>query len=649
MRRRLPRIRTRFTLWILLLAGLAILWTRSRRHADVLAFYTPQAHLVGVASEPSGLLLCATDLPFDPGYAITADWVAVPTAEFIPAIHEVLFDPSAEKWHALGFRSAGGTLGTAGWSYRALVAPYWAVAVVLAMTLLPCFNRWHTRRRRKKEGRCLACGYDLRSATERCPECGRPITANAAKPWEISASRLPRLSAFGVMSGLVLIAVLGGICVLLMRGRAAINREATMPADMALAQRHFSEVRVRGRRLDDFIVSLAQRAGATADIDWQGLGIGEAERAAPINLDLRDVTFGAVLNAVREDRLVSSQISFEPAKVRIGTDGPLVVRSYPVGDLLKIESSATFPPKDNGAQSNVMYLGGNSGGNTPASRLYGLIINTCMTDTWRDNGGSVANPQILGDRMWVLQTQQGHQAIRALLDQLRNAVRPDNSSSPPAPSSLVDLNQRIGELKLDSVPLGEALDHVRQATHCNLFVCWLSLEAAGFGPEKRVSVHLWDVRLEDALSAILQDAASEKTVSVVQDGIILVGTGDVLLRQLSIMRVYDVHDLIAELCKTLPPARPLAPLTSGAIDYTPDELDYDPRREATETIVHVLEGIVDTDTWRDNGGGIGAISAFNGLLVITQTPENQQRVVELFRKLRSRLHDSAGPGLHRDH
>ena len=40
-----------------------------------------------------------------------------------------------------------------------------------ALVSLLCFSP-HRRRKRKKLGLCLKCGYDLRASKDRCPECG---------------------------------------------------------------------------------------------------------------------------------------------------------------------------------------------------------------------------------------------------------------------------------------------------------------------------------------------------------------------------------------------------------------------------------------------------------------------------------------------
>ena len=55
------------------------------------------------------------------------------------------------------------------------------VALWIPTAALLCLNAWllhpyHRRRRRRKLGLCLKCGYDLRASKERCPECGTGIS-----------------------------------------------------------------------------------------------------------------------------------------------------------------------------------------------------------------------------------------------------------------------------------------------------------------------------------------------------------------------------------------------------------------------------------------------------------------------------------------
>lgn len=53
-----------------------------------------------------------------------------------------------------------------------LSVPYWAVEALCLLMMARLVRRALIRFRRKRSGRCLACGYDLRASRERCPECG---------------------------------------------------------------------------------------------------------------------------------------------------------------------------------------------------------------------------------------------------------------------------------------------------------------------------------------------------------------------------------------------------------------------------------------------------------------------------------------------
>lgn len=51
------------------------------------------------------------------------------------------------------------------------VGPAIAVAIVV-------YDRHRTKRDRREAGCCVACGYDLRATSDRCPECGAPVCQN---------------------------------------------------------------------------------------------------------------------------------------------------------------------------------------------------------------------------------------------------------------------------------------------------------------------------------------------------------------------------------------------------------------------------------------------------------------------------------------
>lgn len=84
-------------------------------------------------------------------------------------------------WNAMGFRydnsvrniyrEADGSESSGG-KYQ-IQLPLYVLVFLFALAPLVYIVRFWRRRRRRGEGLCPVCGYDLRASPDRCPECGR--------------------------------------------------------------------------------------------------------------------------------------------------------------------------------------------------------------------------------------------------------------------------------------------------------------------------------------------------------------------------------------------------------------------------------------------------------------------------------------------
>jgi hypothetical protein len=92
--------------------------------------------------------------------------------------------PTAEELKALLMRKMqvqATSFVDAGYLCRLCVPAWLIVAMTLILPAWWCRSRL-CRRRRRIEGRCQVCGYDLRASPQRCPECGtKTAMPNGAK------------------------------------------------------------------------------------------------------------------------------------------------------------------------------------------------------------------------------------------------------------------------------------------------------------------------------------------------------------------------------------------------------------------------------------------------------------------------------------
>jgi hypothetical protein len=91
-----------------------------------------------------------------------------------PYLKYVRFNSYSNPQTTLGFAFLESTFGEANGLHGAkktVMVPFYAVTLAfLVIPILWAIRRW--RWRKKSDGFCDRCGYDLRATPERCPECG---------------------------------------------------------------------------------------------------------------------------------------------------------------------------------------------------------------------------------------------------------------------------------------------------------------------------------------------------------------------------------------------------------------------------------------------------------------------------------------------
>ena len=91
---------------------------------------------------------------------------------------EPVTDTPPDAWRHLGFATDFDDFSSFGKaSRRDIAVPYYFIFLISALMPLKLAVATSRRVRRRRQGRCLECGYDVRVNSGRCPECGCELGA----------------------------------------------------------------------------------------------------------------------------------------------------------------------------------------------------------------------------------------------------------------------------------------------------------------------------------------------------------------------------------------------------------------------------------------------------------------------------------------
>jgi hypothetical protein len=233
------------------------------------------------------------------------------------------------------------------------------------------------------------------------------------------------------------------------------------------------------------------------------------------------------------------------------------------------------------------------------------LIETIQNQTagpWQDLDGIGGTMEMLGDVLFVRQTDEIHREVLGLLAALRKHARRTFTLDPPQHEVL---RQKLIEnvtVDFEDVPLLEATNDLARQTGADIRLDVRGLEDAGVRDRSPVSLTLTDRKLSTVLQTLL---ASYHATWAMRDGVLWI-TAQEKAEEILTTAVFDVRDLCRD-------------------DSESDAL--------IEAIQNQTEG-----PWQDLDGIGGTMdNAKAGVLVVRQTEPLQQNVLELLQNYRTAL------------
>lgn len=219
------------------------------------------------------------------------------------------------------------------------------------------------------------------------------------------------------------------------------------------------------------------------------------------------------------------------------------------------------------------------------------------------------------------------------------------------------------ELAFEAKRFEDVIENLRALTGLNIVPNWAALSAAAIEKEAEVNLKLQGVKYEKALQLILNAVGGGETELAyeIDDGVVTVSTKEDLSRN-KVTRVYNVQDLII----TVPTFRsrftpynvPQSQNQQGGLgggrflfgggqggqqgggqqqqggQQGQQEENQQNLGDPLQPLMTLIQQTIDPESWRDAGGNVGAISALQNQVIVTQTTTAHGQLRDLLRQLR---------------
>lgn len=196
---------------------------------------------------------------------------------------------------------------------------------------------------------------------------------------------------------------------------------------------------------------------------------------------------------------------------------------------------------------------------------------------------------------------------------------------PPVSMAERELDRVIAQIDLNAVPFDRAVDDVRKLTTAKIEIDDAALNQIRFDRQTPVTMHGTGITLGQVLDHLAShdDAQSAPIGYCVMDGGIVITSAD-KVAQGAMLRCYDVRDI----------------LRSPELDDDPFNAphDADPRQHnvgRVMSLIQLIEGAVAPESWKANGGSVGASFCTSGRLFISQTWANHHLIGKVLDQLRA--------------